>query len=278
MQASASTPSGSPYSPPLTSPGLSASSPGLAGRRLHRTPIIGLSGNARQELVDQAMASGMDDYVVKPFKLAELDKVLKKWETAIDDQLVHRTIVLRAKEFLAANAATISSPVKSKDAGIPFPSLWSGGAGPGSPTRGLPSRPSRPPLKSALSASRLPREHMLSYGSPDRAARPKLPSRLSNEWVQQVHRKSDGSPPEHSQLPDPRLAPILSEPNTPADGPTNEVGFMHVKSHATASRPQSGDRSDSQTAFTPPIDMARPPLESANSGMSTSSSKLGRSL
>lgn len=56
---------------------------------LHRrVPIIGLSGNARRELIDEAFAAGMDDYVVKPFKLPELEKVLKKWEKVIESRML----------------------------------------------------------------------------------------------------------------------------------------------------------------------------------------------
>lgn len=64
-----------------------------SNRRRHRTPIIGLSGNARKELVDEAYASGMDDYIIKPFKLAELGKVLKKWERNLDEQMEERSLL-----------------------------------------------------------------------------------------------------------------------------------------------------------------------------------------
>merc|ERR1712093_267759 len=66
-------------------------------RRRHRTPIIGLSGNARKELVDEAYASGMDDYVVKPFKMVELDNMLKKWERKLDEQLMQRATTLNSQ-------------------------------------------------------------------------------------------------------------------------------------------------------------------------------------
>ena len=38
--------------------------------------IVGLSGNARQEHRDRALAAGMDDYVVKPYTKADFIAVL----------------------------------------------------------------------------------------------------------------------------------------------------------------------------------------------------------
>lgn len=230
------------YSPPLSSPTLShASSPGgSGGRRLHRTPIIGLSGNARQELVNQALASGMDDYVVKPFKLAELEKVLKKWEVAVDEQLVQRSIAVKAKEFLSAATASIGTPLKNKKAGNQYEDMlktgqWSrnrsGSAssksdataseGTTSSSSGGTSspKPIRPPLLASLSASRLPREHMLGYGSPERASsRPKLPSRLSNEWIHQASKTESSSDDQKYTFPSPRarMESITSETTPPA--------------------------------------------------------------
>ena len=40
--------------------------------RGHRMPIIGLSGNARQEQIDTAIAAGMQGYLVKPYNRKEL--------------------------------------------------------------------------------------------------------------------------------------------------------------------------------------------------------------
>lgn len=224
------------YSPPLASPTSSVSS---GSRRLHRTPIIGLSGNARQELVNQALASGMDDYVVKPFKLAELEKVLKKWESTIDEQLVNRDIALKAKEFLASTVASNSparrkSLMQSEDA--QKASYWARGRsgsgssksdtavseGTGSSSSGGATgspKPIRPPLLSSLSASRLPREHMLGYGSPDRSlSRPKLPSRLSNEWVHQLSSREDTSDEPSYTFPParPRMPTIASDSSSTA--------------------------------------------------------------
>jgi len=87
---------GSPANDHYFSPG--ASSPVLAPRR--RVPIVGLSGNARKELVDQAFASGMDDYIVKPFKLQELERVIKKWEKKIDEELARQSVITTVKKAI----------------------------------------------------------------------------------------------------------------------------------------------------------------------------------
>lgn len=50
---------------------------GKAKRR--RKPIIGLSGNARKEQIETAIAAGMDDYLVKPYTKETLMKMIGKW-------------------------------------------------------------------------------------------------------------------------------------------------------------------------------------------------------
>lgn len=44
----------------------------------HHTPIIGLSGNARQEYIDRAYAAGMDDYVTKPYHESQIREKLSQ--------------------------------------------------------------------------------------------------------------------------------------------------------------------------------------------------------
>eukprot|EP01097_Dermamoeba_algensis_P010687 TRINITY_DN796_c0_g5_i1.p1 TRINITY_DN796_c0_g5~~TRINITY_DN796_c0_g5_i1.p1 ORF type:complete len:465 (-),score=179.46 TRINITY_DN796_c0_g5_i1:140-1534(-) len=44
----------------------------------NRVPIIGLSGNARKKQVEEALASGMDDYLTKPYQSHELLNMIKK--------------------------------------------------------------------------------------------------------------------------------------------------------------------------------------------------------
>ena len=51
----------------------------LMSGRAQRTPIIAMSANARTEDHDRAMAGGMDDYLVKPVKIEELESALKRW-------------------------------------------------------------------------------------------------------------------------------------------------------------------------------------------------------
>lgn len=263
------------YSPPLASP---TSSVGSGSRRLHRTPIIGLSGNARQELVNQALASGMDDYVVKPFKLAELEKVLKKWETTIDEQLITRNIALKAKEFLASTMAS-SSPARRKSSmqsdEAQKASYWararsgSGSSksdtavseGTGSSSSGATGspKPIRPPLLSSLSASRLPREHMLGYGSPDRAlSRPKLPSRLSNEWVHQLPQREELAEETSYTFPParPRMPTIASDSSSTAgmspllESPAHSPPSVDAAPAALAPSLLEDDGSVSQTGHT----------------------------
>jgi len=42
-------------------------------------PIVGLSGNARQEHIDTAISSGMNDYIVKPYDKESLLSVVNKF-------------------------------------------------------------------------------------------------------------------------------------------------------------------------------------------------------
>jgi len=44
-----------------------------------RTPIIALTAHSRKEMIDHFVASGVDDYLCKPFKQKQLVAVLEKW-------------------------------------------------------------------------------------------------------------------------------------------------------------------------------------------------------
>lgn len=241
--------------------------------------------------MNHALASGMDDYVVKPFKLAELDKVLKKWEKTIDEQLIQRSIAVKAKEFLSAAAVSADTPLKGKkttasqleeyyrsstwprnrsgsgssksDATASEGTISSSSGGTTSP------KPIRPPLLSSLSASRLPRENLMGYGSPERASsRPKLPSRLSNEWIHQAS-KEQGSPSGEARYTfppaRPRMAAIASEPDiqaamsplleSPAPSPSgqpDEAGATLAPSLLAEDRPSLGDRGSSRESLSSP--------------------------
>jgi two-component system, sensor histidine kinase and response regulator len=50
-----------------------------------RTPVIAMTANALEGEREEALSSGMDDYVVKPVKAEELDRVLGRW-TSRDDR------------------------------------------------------------------------------------------------------------------------------------------------------------------------------------------------
>ena len=42
-----------------------------------RTPIIGVSGNARQQHIEEALHGGVDDYLTKPFLEAQIRQVIE---------------------------------------------------------------------------------------------------------------------------------------------------------------------------------------------------------
>jgi PAS domain S-box-containing protein len=51
----------------------------LMGKQAQRTPIVGMSANARLEDRERAMSGGMDDYLIKPLKIEDLEATLKRW-------------------------------------------------------------------------------------------------------------------------------------------------------------------------------------------------------
>jgi signal transduction histidine kinase len=50
--------------------------------RDHAIPVIALTANALREDRDKCLGAGMDDYLTKPVKLAELTAMLEKWTTS----------------------------------------------------------------------------------------------------------------------------------------------------------------------------------------------------
>ena len=87
---------------------LGTASPGTIALN-RRIPIIGLSGNARRELIEEAFVAGMDDYIVKPFKLPELEKVLKKWENVIESRMLAASSRDIVRDVLGMDLASPSS-------------------------------------------------------------------------------------------------------------------------------------------------------------------------
>jgi CheY-like chemotaxis protein len=50
-----------------------------SGRQNERVPVIALTANAMKEDRARCIAAGMDDYVSKPIRAAELESVLGRW-------------------------------------------------------------------------------------------------------------------------------------------------------------------------------------------------------
>ncbi|KAI4845359.1 hypothetical protein E4T44_05651 [Aureobasidium sp. EXF-8845] len=63
-------------------------------RRLH-IPIIALSGNAMKEQVEEAMAAGTSDYMIKPCKRAQLKTMIEYWERIMHDGSAHTPLVVK---------------------------------------------------------------------------------------------------------------------------------------------------------------------------------------
>jgi CheY-like chemotaxis protein len=47
--------------------------------RLGRVPIIAMTANGADRDPEKCVAAGMDDYLAKPFRIAELDRALERW-------------------------------------------------------------------------------------------------------------------------------------------------------------------------------------------------------
>jgi CheY-like chemotaxis protein len=63
--------------------------------RRTRIPIVALSGNAMKEQVEEAMAAGTSDYMIKPCKRAQLKLMLEHWERIMHDGSAHTPLVVK---------------------------------------------------------------------------------------------------------------------------------------------------------------------------------------
>lgn len=63
----------------------------------HRTriPIIALSGNAMKEQVEEAMAAGTSDYMIKPCKRVQLKLMLEHWERIVHEAAAHTPLSVK---------------------------------------------------------------------------------------------------------------------------------------------------------------------------------------
>lgn len=64
-----------------------------------RTPIIALSGNALKDQIDEAMAMGTSDYLIKPCKKADLAKTLSYWEHVVHSGAPHKALFDKRQAF-----------------------------------------------------------------------------------------------------------------------------------------------------------------------------------
>lgn len=78
---------------------------------LMQTPIIGLSAYAREDLIKEALAAGMNDYLIKPAKTEQISEKIKQWSNKenIKGEKLH-TANIATKEQFSENAMP---PVKT---------------------------------------------------------------------------------------------------------------------------------------------------------------------
>ncbi len=57
---------------------------------MSRVPIIAMTANAMKGDKELCLATGMDDYIAKPFTLEELDRVLRRWVPASGEDRTHQ--------------------------------------------------------------------------------------------------------------------------------------------------------------------------------------------
>jgi HPt (histidine-containing phosphotransfer) domain-containing protein len=87
-------------------------------RGLARTTVVALTANALQGDRERCLAAGMDDYLSKPFKAADMAAVLQRWLTTPDATVVTRG---DSPDSEAASPGRSRAPASSAAAGDEAP-------------------------------------------------------------------------------------------------------------------------------------------------------------
>ncbi len=82
----------------------------LMSGRTRSTPIVAMSANARAEDRDRSMQGGMDDYLVKPLKLEQLEQALRRWVPGFAEryEAAQGEVATETRRVVSGEAAPVS--------------------------------------------------------------------------------------------------------------------------------------------------------------------------